>query len=297
MSPPRKDWGLRGRGNFRARDADDRDASTARDEWCQLADAIVEAGADVLVCPPPDDPSLTGMLYTAEAGELYLNKAGEPVWLLPNMAVEHRRGEKEYIRSFFEGLDIPCEEIDAVWEAQGDAIRGKTWRQVVHTYGGGPEARTSKEAYKNVAPRLSPQYMQLKFEADPYFHGNTFMNVYLGPDVRGGLLVICPRAVSEDSYEQVVDFLGEIRIHKISEEESLGYDTNALQVGTTVLAPSTLSGGTEQALTDIGLTVQKLEFEELFQKGGGAPVCLTNRLWQVDASEFPEEHRWSCLGE
>lgn len=296
MSPPRPDWALRGRANFRSREADETDASVAREEWCTLADAIVEAGGDVLVLPPPPDPELTGMIYTAEAGEVYLNKAGKPVWLLPNMAAEHRKGEKVYIKAFFEELDIRTEDLGTTWEAQGDAIRGKTWSKVVHTYGVGPDARTAKEAYTNVAPRLSPEHMQLEFDADPYFHGNTFMNVYLGADEDSGLLVICPEAVSEVGYEELLDFLGDIRVHKISDEESLGYDTNALQVGTTVLAPSTISGGTQQALEDIGLTVEKLDLSELFRKGGGAPVCLTCRMWRVDASDFPEEHRWSATG-
>ncbi|MGM0557930.1 MAG: dimethylarginine dimethylaminohydrolase family protein [Myxococcota bacterium] len=294
MSPPRTDWALNGRANFRSRDADDTDAAAAREEWCALADAIVEAGGDVLVCPPPPDPELTGMIYTAEAGEVYLNKAAEPVWLLPNVAAEHREGEKVYIKSFFEQLGLHTEEIGATWEAQGDAIRGKTWRKVVHTYGVGPDARTSPDAYANVAPRLSPEHMQLEFDADPYFHGNTFMNVYLGADEESGLLVICPEAVSEAGYEELLEFLGAIRVHKVSEEESLGYDTNALQVGNTVLAPSTISSGTAQALEDVGLEVRELEFSELLVKGGGAPVCLTCRMWRVDASDFPVEHRWSA---
>jgi N-dimethylarginine dimethylaminohydrolase len=294
MSPPRSDWALRGRANFRSREASDVDASAARDEWCTLADAIVTAGGDVLVCPPPPDASLTGMIYTAEAGEVYLDDDDSPVWLLPNVAAQHRRGEKKYIRAFFDSLGVPCEDVDAVWEAQGDAIRGKTWKKVVHTYGVGPDARTAKDAYEEVAARLSPEHMQLEFDADPYFHGNTFMNVYLDPDEDNGLLVICPSALADEAYKSLVDFLGQIRVHKISEDESLRYDTNALQVGDTVLAPSTISDGTEQALQGVGLSVERLDLSELFGKGGGAPVCLTSRMWRIEASDFPEQHRWSA---
>lgn len=294
MSPPRPDWDLRGRANFRSREAGDTDPGEARDEWCTLADAIVEAGGDVLVCPPPSDPGLTGMIYTAEAGEVYLNKAGKPVWLLSNVAPDHRRGEAAFIRKFFEEIGMHVESVDAVWEAQGDAIRGKTWEKVVHTYGDGPDARTRPDAYAEVAPHLSPEHMHLEFDADPYFHGNTFMNVYLGRDDHSGLLVICPIAVSEQGYEELLQFLGDIRVHKVSEDEALDFDTNTLQVGSTVLAPSTLSDGTENALEDIGLSVRRLELSELFLKGGGAPVCLTNRLWRVDATEFPAEYRWSA---
>ena len=61
MSPPRRDWALKGRANFKSRGADGVDATRARDEWARLADAIVDAGGDVVVLPP-NDASLTGLV-------------------------------------------------------------------------------------------------------------------------------------------------------------------------------------------------------------------------------------------
>ena len=295
MSPPRPDWGLRGRANFRSQAAGGTDARKARTEWARLADAIVAAGGEVVVCPPHPEQNLTGMIYTAEAGELYRDEAGNPGFLLPNMAAEHRRGEAAWIGPFFEDvLGISTRRVEASWEAQGDAIRGASAHEIVHTYGVGPAARTEEAAYSQIAPLLSPRHIQVEFVADPWFHGNTFLNVYRRPEHDASLLVVCPDALSHEDYERLRAFLPDAQVLEITREQSLGYDTNALQVGDTVLAPTTLSGRTRDALIQLGLEVEAIDLGELFVKGGGAPVCLTNRLWDIRDDEVPDEVRWSA---
>ena len=123
MSPPRHDWRLRGKSNTRSSRAEPVNSLKAREEWGALADAIVEAGGDVAVLPPDSRQNLTGMIYTAEAGEYYHSQDGAARWLLPNMAVEHRRAEAAWIGGFMEGLGIKTSEVQVTWEAQGDAIR------------------------------------------------------------------------------------------------------------------------------------------------------------------------------
>lgn len=302
MSPPRRDWSLQGRANFRSREADDVDATRARSEWSDLADAIVEAGGDVLVCPPNPRRNLTGMIYTAEAGEFYRNEKGRPRYLLPNMAAEHRRLEADWIGGFIEGLGIRTETVESRWEAQGDAIRGRSGREVVHTWGEGPDGRTARDAYEAVAGKLGDRELHLKFEAAPWFHGNTFMNVYRAPradQTPSALLLVCPEALPEGEFERLTAFLREdgpeedLLVETIGREASLGYDTNALQVRESVLAPSTLSASTEAAMSELGLQIVKLDLGELFKKGGGAPVCLTNRLWGLSPEDVPGRHLWS----
>lgn len=291
MSPPRRDWSLRGRANFKSRGAGGVDAEQARREWAALADAIVDAGGEVVVLPP-GDASLTGMIYTAEAGELFRSADRSLHYLLPNMAAEHRRGEADHIAQFVQReLGAEVHEVRAVWEAQGDAIRATHGDAIVHTYGVGPESRTWAEAYDEVAHLLSPQHIQIAFCADPWFHGNTFLQFFRHGELR--LMVVCPDALLEGEYDRLRAFVGDMEIVEISAEESRGYDTNALQVGRTVLAPQSFSKKTYQAVEDLGLTVRRLQLGELFSKGGGAPVCLTNRLWGLDIAEVPDEVRWS----
>ncbi len=293
LSPPRPDWGLRGKANFRSRQASSTDAARARAEWSALADAIVAAGGEVLVCPPNPQANLTGMIYTAEAGEFYRTDADKPAFVLPNMAAEHRRAEAAWLARFVEEIGFATTRIESTWEAQGDAIRGASADQIVHTYGVGPDARTEEGAYAEVADLLSCEHVQICFDADPWFHGNTFLNVYRAPHASEHLMVVCPDALSDAEYAKLRAFLPEAKVHEISRDESLGYDTNALQVDNTVIAPTTMSEATEGALASIGLGVERLDLGELFVKGGGAPVCLTNRLWGVREDEVPDEVRWS----
>lgn len=296
MSPPRQNWQIRGRANFRARGAARADAHRAREEWTALADEIVECGGEVLVLPPNPRKNLTGLVYTAEAGEFVVDDEGEPAYLLPNVAAEHRRDEADWIGGFFEGLGVETIAVESVWEAQGDAIRTADPNRVVHTYGGGPDSRTEASAYDEVADRMSDEHLHVTFRADPWFHGNTFLNVYRrreDGDWRG-LALVCPEALDDDEYDRLVGFLEHSEVVEISRDESLAYATNTLQVDDTVLAPSGVSSRILDALESFGLDLREFELDELFSKGGGAPVCLTNRLWGLDRDAVPDRVLWSA---
>jgi N-dimethylarginine dimethylaminohydrolase len=312
MSPPRLDWRLSGKANFRSRLAGATDAAKARAEWAGLADTIVAAGGEVVVCPPNPDQNLTGMLYTAEAGEFYRTPHDKPAFILPNMAVDHRRAEADWIEEFVQSIGFQTRRVATnreapiweapIWEAQGDAIRGTSADEIVHTFGVGPDARTEAGSYAEVADLLSPRHVQIRFKADPWFHGNTFLNVYRAPGpepaqkhehAQKHLMVVCPEALADEEYATLRGFLPTTKVHEISRAQSTGYDTNALQVGQTVIAPTSLSSGTEDALASIGLEVERIDLGELFVKGGGAPVCLTNRWWGVRDDDVPGDVRWS----
>lgn len=293
MSPPRHDWQLKGKANFRSSTAQAApDAQAAQREWASLADAICEAGGEVLVCPPHPTQNLTGMIYTAEAGELA--RDGQ-TFVLPQMAAPHRQLEADWIGPFMEGLGFRLARPEATWEAQGDALRAPCGQKIVHTYGVGPQARTSQAAYAQVSTYFGGEHLQLEFIADPWFHGNTFMGLY--GDLARAVAVYCPQALKPAQEQALAQWLQrhEIAAHTITAEQSLGYDTNSLQVNATVIASATLSASTrrcfEQALS---LQVRPLELKELFLKGGGAPVCLTNRLWGLDPGRLPKRHLWSA---
>lgn len=298
MSPPRLDWGLKGKANFRSAMNLSTDAVRARAEWASLADAIVSAGGEVLVCPPDPERNLTGMIYTAEAGEFYLDGSRSSRFILPRMAAAHRRQEASWIGRFVRGLGWETEEVSAVWEAQGDALRSPDGELVIHTYGVGPSARTQADAYAQVAQRLSAQHLQIEFIADPWFHGNTFMGLYGTKAAQ--LALVCEEALGEDAHQRLAAALAArgVAWAAISKVQSLGYDTNALQVGETVLASATLSPASKARFEALGLTVKTLNLDELFLKGGGAPVCLTNRLWGCSPDQLlghaaSKDHLWS----
>src|SRR5262245_46990410 len=86
MSPPGTTWALRGRANFRSREAEPVRPLRARKEWLALAEMIEDSGGVVVVLPPPSDATLTGLPYAAEAGHVIPACRDRPsIFLLPRM--------------------------------------------------------------------------------------------------------------------------------------------------------------------------------------------------------------------
>lgn len=303
MSPPRRDWALRGKTNANSLGASPVNPVRAREEWTALANAIVDAGGEVLVVPPNPRENLTGLPYCAEAGEFWRDKDGAARFVLPSMAGEHRQPEADWIGGFMEGLGFKTHRLAVTWEAQGDGIRTHDGR-VIHTFGSGRFRRTEARAYGEVAHLLSDEHIQLHFHADPWFHGNTFLNVYHGPvmpprlgerdDRWRQMVLVCPDALLPGELERLTSFMGpNAEIHKITKRDSLKSDPNSVQVLQKVLASDTITKSTEQALRNLDLEVVRLPMDELYGKGGGAPVCLTNRLWGLKKEELPDHVLWS----
>lgn len=302
MSPPRRDWTIVGKSNRYSETARTPNAVAARDEWTSLANAIVDAGAEVLVVPPHPTQNLTGMPYVAEAGEFFVS-GEQRRFILPSMASAHRQPEASWIGGFMEGLGFRTVHVPVVWEAQGDVIRNWDGGTVIHTFGTGRLARTSVRAYDHVAHLLSVRHLQIHFHADPWFHGNTFLNIYHAPPMPPRLneshervreaVLVCPQALLPGELNRLRVMMPHAEFMFISAKESYGYDTNSLQVGGTILAPSTLSDTAAGLFERLNLHISLLDMSELFGKGGGAPVCLTNRLWGLEAVELPDHVRWS----
>ena len=273
MSPPRADWRVHGKANvFSQRESATVAAGAALREWLALADAISAAGGHVVVLPA-DEPSLTGMPYTAEAGLLGVQD-GQRCFLLSNVKPAHRRGEALLIERLVTSWGIRAVAVPVPWEGQGDVI--DVGGRFVCTAGEGPQARTSIEAYAHVAPFLAGESLQLRFRADPWFHGNTFLAFFHG--AREDVLVVCEDALLEGELARLRAFVPAARMVSISVADSLRYGTNALQVGAHIFAPQGAPSSLLALWSSLGLHVTELELPVLFGRGGGAAVCLTNRL-------------------
>lgn len=281
MSPPRLDWRVHGRANVFSQGGEDTtQPGAALREWLALADAITLAGGSVVVLPAPHDSSFTGMPYTAEAGLLGEHK-GAPLFLLPHVTPAHRRGEAALIESLVHSWGLATRALPVPFEGQGDVIDVTAWRpaqpkRFVCTSGEGPCARTSPEAYAHVAGFLPGASLHLRFRAEPWFHGNTFLAFF--HSARADVLVVCEQALQDGELARLRAFVPEARFFPISVEDSLRYGTNALQVGARVLAPQGAPPSLLSLWSGLGLEVVELALPVLFGRGGGAAVCLTNRL-------------------
>jgi len=264
MSPPHPEWSLRGRANFKSQDAAPVDARAARKEWLALAEGIEALGGTVAVLPA--DASLTGLPYAAEAGHPLapLSAGGKPRFILPRMKVEHRKGERELWKPFveqlgFETIDLPC----GTWEGQGDV--GSLGYRTFLFHGG----RSDREGAEAARVHFGDDVSFIGIEP-PAFHGN--MAVLPIPYARVAL--VCPDTIDENSIAVLEAKIGRDRIHFVSEEEMRYYATNALPIGNTLLAASSIPERTLHVLEHLGMTVKLLDMRELCDKAGGASRCL-----------------------
>lgn len=281
MSRPRDDWQIRGRANVFAQGVESPSAAEAQRDWDVVKDAIEDAGGHVLHMENNEQRLLTGLPYTAEAGVLGRNEDG-PLFVLANPTPPHRQAEIPFIRVFLRDLGIDTVNEGGHgprFEGQGDVIDvgvdgGPAF---VCTWGTGPWARTERAAFDDELARFLPgPSIVINFHADPWFHGNTFLGAFKrGDDV---VTVLCEDAVVAADRPALRQFLAGTTIVTISKEQSLTYATNALQVNETVLAPTGVPDVVVAAWKKLGLQVRFLDLPALFRKGGGAAVCLTNRL-------------------
>ena len=290
-------------------------------EWLALADAIVAAGGTIAVLPHTDDDTLTGMPYTAEAGMLgravsgvvsgvvsgggsgTTEDAGDArVFLLPNVKPPHRRKEAAVIAQLVTSWGLKTHQVPVPWEGQGDVLEvgvptssnPEVRRRYVCTSGDGPHARTSFEAYPRVAEFLDGPSLHVRFRADPWFHGNTFLARFLDAKKVNAAIVVCEEALFPGELARIRAFAPDARIVPITREESLQYGTNALQVGTKVLAPTGAPQKLRELWTSLGLETVELALPVLFGKGGGAAVCLTNKL-ALTPEEVPAASRYEAV--
>jgi N-dimethylarginine dimethylaminohydrolase len=293
VSPPRPDWTIRGRANVFAKDAEAPPAAAARADWVAVCDAIEAAGGICAVVDNAADAALTGLPYTAEAGLCGRDpETGARIFVLPRLTPPHRQAEPDVIRPAVQRLGLHTIELadDLRFEGQGDVIR--VGDRFVCTAGVGPWARTSLDAPGAIVDLLPGPWLKLAFHADPWFHGNTFLGAWAN---RGDVVVaVCDEALPDDGPALLRAFVDGARVVPLTKPETLTYATNALQVNDTVLAPAGVPDVVVDAWRGLGLTVRFLELPALFRKGGGAAVCLTNRLDGVSVDDVPADMRLSA---
>ena len=278
MSPPGTDWQLRGRANFRSREAAPVDAIKARLEWLALAEAIERTGATVIVAPPV--PGLTGMPYAAECGHVV--RDGERVrFLLPRMFAEHRKGEAQHWAKVAEKLGWETVDLGAgTWEAQGDVA---LFDGVTMLFFGG---RTDRAGFERARAHFTGEELPIEVR-EPAFHGN----MALLPLAAANRILVCPDVLVSDSLARLEARFGRERLLHVSEAEIRSYATNGLPVGKTLLAPSLVPERVRDLVSSLGMEVVLLKMDEVCGKAGGASRCLVCHVPDAPSTRIPEEHR------
>jgi N-dimethylarginine dimethylaminohydrolase len=257
MSPPAPDWELKGRANFRSREAAAVDAKAARREWLALATAIERRGGTVVVAPPVS--GLTGMPYAAECGHVVGTR-----FILPRMAAEHRNGEAEHWSRVAARLGFEVVALDrGTWEAQGDVA---VFEHATLLFFGG---RTDREGFMRARAHFTGEVIPVEIR-EPAFHGNMAALPLRAVD----RMLVCPDVLVGDSLARLEARFGKDRLVQITEAEIRSYATNGLPIGKTLLAPSLVPDRIVDLVKSFGMDVELLAMDELCGKAGGASRCL-----------------------
>jgi N-dimethylarginine dimethylaminohydrolase len=265
MSPPSRGWALRGRANFRSREAPQVDAAKARLEWLALAEAIEARGGTVIALEPLTN-DLTGMPYAAECGHVIAPPDATPIFLLPRMAAAHRKGEREHWAKLATAMGMRVVDPGrGTWEAQGDVAE---FEGVTLLFFGG---RTDREGMEAAAAYFPGEVMPLEIR-EPAFHGN----MALLPLPAARRMLVCPDVFVGAGVERLKARFGEERLLFVTEAEIRCYATNGLPVGDTLLAPSLIPDRVRGLVEQSGMRIEPLPMSELCEKAGGASRCLVS---------------------
>jgi N-dimethylarginine dimethylaminohydrolase len=285
MSPPAPGWRILGAANYKSAARAQVNPRKALEEWLRLADAIVAAGGEVAVLPPPAAPALlTGLMYTANAGWL----VAPDRFRVAHLSVAHRQAEQPYLLAAIPALlGIQVERSRAVWEGQADmgTIGADA---LILTYGVRSAFESVAEVQAALPASAESQPARLR---QPFFHGDTCTDLLETP--LGKVWLAFPGAFASPEEYRAVRRFAERRaeVVEIGESDALGYACNSLSIGGKLLAPEGLSSGLLGGLSRRGLQVEPLDFGELFGKGGGGPRCLVNELRGMASIPPPASYR------
>jgi N-dimethylarginine dimethylaminohydrolase len=284
LSYPGPTWRIIGAGNFRSQSRAETDPRRALAEWVRLADALVSLGAELAVLPPPEhEPPLTGMVYTANAGQLFQAR-----FLLSHMVAAHRQEEGNFLGPFLSGLGLRVERAEHPWEGQAELTTDGAGRYLL-SWG----VRSAPESAVEIGALLPAEAKILRVQIKPpFYHGDTCLGLFRHPEGRA-LLLVYPGALLGKTPADLERFFGpDVEVLPIQEQDALAYACNSLAVNGTVLVPRGLSAGLHEALRGRGFEILELGLDELFGKGGGGPRALVNNL---GGFSIPEQVRYSRL--
>lgn len=276
MSYPNPRWRIRGGNNFRSQARAATNPRSALVEWLALADAITDAGGWVMVMPPPDDGDHTGMIYTANAGQIFAGRR----FVVSRMQSPHRAGEARAIAAFMRRLGVTVVEPQATWEGQAEICALPNNRYILSF--GVRSDETSVDEIRRFLP-AGAEVLTVRLR-QPFFHGDTCLAAIDTPK-SGPVLLACPEALVDRSLDELQRFARDVELLPVDEADARAYACNALCVGERWLHPRGISTVLRGRLERRGLVPVELDFAELFEKGGGGPRCLVNALGALPLPE------------
>ncbi|NOT53298.1 MAG: hypothetical protein HOP18_01715 [Deltaproteobacteria bacterium] len=282
------------------------DRHQAIHQWHAFARLLCRFGVRVLVVPP--DPTLTGLVYPANAGFLSpldaVLPSSEKIFYLANL-LPSRAGEQAVYQAFLEKCGFHPDVINARFEGEADFFPVGT--RYVFTYGrvetqrfrlqwGLPPYqrvygfRSEIGALMELQQIVTPsEVVPLELCDEAYYHGDTVLCAF-GPE-RRFLLAYLEALVPQSAHR--LRELWKDNVIPLSAADAALYAANSFtlaQNGKSVLfMPGGVSARLRDQVRERGVEPITIDVSEFLRKGGGAVKCMIGDLGSEDENGLTPE--------
>jgi N-dimethylarginine dimethylaminohydrolase len=284
------------------------DRNRAITQWHAFAQLLCRFGVRVLVVPP--DPTLTGLVYPANAGFLYPldveRRNQEKVFYLANL-LPSRAGEQAVYKEFLEKCGFRPAHVTARFEGEADFF--PVGDRYVFTYG---RVETQRFRLRLGLPPYERVYgfrseigafaelqqivtgtavIPLELCDEAYYHGDTVLCAF-GPERR--FLLAYLEALMPPAVQRLRELWKE-NVIPLSAADAALYAANSFtlaQNGTHALfMPGGVSRWLQDQVRERGVEPITIDVSEFLRKGGGAVKCMIGDLGPEDESDLTSDQR------
>ncbi|MEM9172604.1 MAG: arginine deiminase-related protein [Pseudomonadota bacterium] len=237
------------------------DQSKAAAQWQALVDKISDY-ADVVTMPA--QPDLPDMVFTANAGAVYGNKA-----IASHFMPHERRPEETHFKTWFRDNGYELLDLDDKlgFEGAGDCLidRGGPWLWTGYGF------RTEIEAHPAIEQFFGRELVSIRLTDARFYHIDTCFC-----PLTGGFLMYHPPAFDFDSRIAIESRVPPHKRIIVDTQDAGNFACNAVNVGQEVFVHAA-SDPLKAQLMRVGFRVHESNLSE-FLKSGGSAKCLTLKL-------------------
>ena len=237
------------------------DIELAKQQWQNLRDTLAEHAEIVTIDPQPDLPD---MVFTANAGVVYGNKA-----VASHFMPHERRPEEPHFKRWFRDNGFELLDLDEKigFEGAGDCLldRGGPWLWTGYGF------RTEIEAHAEIQKFFDIELISIRLTDSRFYHIDTCFC-----PLTGGFLMYHPPAFDFDSRMAIESRIPPHKRIVVDTADAGNFACNAVNVGDRVFIHK-VSEPLRARLMLAGFTVQEVDLSE-FLKAGGSAKCLTLKL-------------------
>jgi len=233
----------------------------AKQQWQNLRDKVSEF-ADVVTLRP--DPDLPDMVFTANAGVVYGNKA-----IASHFMPMERRAEEAIFKQWFRDNGFDLFELDEKigFEGAGDCLLDRRGPWLWTGYG----FRTEIEAHAEIQKYFDIELVSIRLTDERFYHIDTCFC-----PLTDGFLMYHPPAFDYDSRIAIESRIPPHKRIIVDTFDAGNFACNAINIGDRVILHRA-SEPLKARLMLAGFKVHEVELTE-FLKAGGSAKCLSLKL-------------------